>query len=352
MQQSRMGVVLCVLLVVNGIHGNEAFDLSTEPPEDAVGVSQQFSDWEKEREVALTDKELSVMNEVSSHVATRAKAKHAALKRTKAEVGMLEKQIEAKGDDVDEKLLDAQNEEAGARRATTQAEKTVVDEKYRSEPLTTDEDDNAKMGERMALAYQESTPRAAHEQAARIAQMEGDVHTRLKEYTDKYALRLAEPFGDRAKHKHRLSKLKDQFSQEFKSEASSQHSALSKLKKELNALKPQLTALQDDEQESRLLRIQYQIVSQKLKQLHMLNKVGGYPTVEHHQAKLTAMGKKAVKAMKNQLDSFTAKLQKTAREEQKAEETISAAAAADNKEALAIVSASTPEELTQELKSQ
>ena len=83
---------------------------------------------------------------------------------------------------------------------------------------------------------QESTPRAAHEQAARIAKMEGDlrtpvclridlqnltelckisgdVHTRLREYTNKFALRLAQPFEDRAKHKHKLSKLKDQFGQ-------------------------------------------------------------------------------------------------------------------------------------------
>merc|ERR1712028_199728 len=199
-----MEVVLCVLLVfaVDEIRADDALDLSAETPADASAASQQFSDWEAEREMAMTDKELSVMNEVSSHVATRAKHQHEALERTKANVDTLEKQIEVKGENVNEKLRDAQDEEKGAQQATNQAEKAVVEEKYRSEPLTTDEDDDAKMGERMALTYQESTPRAAHEQAARIAKMEGDVHTQLREYTHKFALRLAQPFGDRANHKH------------------------------------------------------------------------------------------------------------------------------------------------------
>jgi len=349
-----MEVVLCVLLVfaVDEIRADDALDLSAETPADASAASQQFSDWEAEREMAMTDKELSVMNEVSSHVATRAKHQHEALERTKANVDTLEKQIEVKGENVNEKLRDAQDEEKGAQQATNQAEKAVVEEKYRSEPLTTDEDDDAKMGERMALTYQESTPRAAHEQAARIAKMEGDVHTQLREYTHKFALRLAQPFGDRANHKHKLSKLKDQFGQEVKSEAGHQTAAIAKLKEELNRLKPQLATLRDDEHQSRLLRIQYKIVSQKMKQLHMLNEAGGYQTVDHKQEKLTAMGQKAVKNMKTQLDSFTAKLQKTAMEEQKAEETISPVAAADSKEAQSILSAATPEELTRELGSQ
>ena len=46
-----------------------------------------------------------------------------------------------------------------------------------------------------------------------LCKISGDVHTRLREYTNKFALRLAQPFEDRAKHKHKLSKLKDQFGQ-------------------------------------------------------------------------------------------------------------------------------------------
>ena len=76
-----MEVVLCVLLVfaVDEIRADDALDLSAETPADASAASRQFSDWEAEREMAMTDKELSVMNEVSSHVATRAKHQHEAL---------------------------------------------------------------------------------------------------------------------------------------------------------------------------------------------------------------------------------------------------------------------------------
>ena len=94
--------------------------------------------------------------------------------------------------------------------------------------------------------------------------------------------------------------------QEVKSEAGHETAAIAKLKEELNRLKPQLAALRDDEHQSRLLRIQactrtsavslvlmhwclqYKIVSQKMKQLHMLNEAGGYQTVDHKQVRTVA----------------------------------------------------------------
>jgi len=312
-------VVVALALAVAVTAVEESHDLSAGSLH-AASPSQQFSAWEKQREHDMTDRELSVLNEVSAHVATRAEQKHAALERTQQRVDSLGKQIEEKGELVDEKLNDAKDSENGARRATIRAERAVVEEKYSSDPLTEEQESNVKMGERIALTEEESTPREAHKQAERVARLEGDVRTRLHEYTTKFALRLAQPFGDRKAHQKKLSKLRGQFGNEVKHEAGQQVAAIKKLKQELDKLKPQLSALNDDEHESRLLRLQYQVVSQKMKQLKMLNKAGNYHTVEHHQAQLTAMGHHAVKQMKHQLDSFEARLAETARAERKAEE--------------------------------
>lgn len=235
------------------------------------------------------------------------------------------------------RLEAAKAEHTRARTAAESAERAVHLEKYGgAQPeLSPIEAAQFRLGRSMAERQMTFDPH-------RIAELEESVQAELTQYRKELGHGNKKMwFWPGLKARARRKKAaKESFRKASAEERRKQKQARNRLSRMITAMGPALAELQRSRHHAQLLKLRYQQVSEKLRQLTMLNKSGGFKSIRAHKAKLKKMAKKGVDKIERQLAAFKARLESSA---QQAEETPTEAET--SREAETILSATGPDQL-------
>merc|ERR1712072_875027 len=307
------------------------------------GITDAFKRWQADADSKRTDKELSVLREVSSRMRQSVTHKQGRLQRAKTEVGTLSENVKDRQEEEQENLTDAREAERVARENAERATHAITEEKYRRVPLTDKQKREVQEGTHMYLDAQEGI-KADHERARRIAELEADVAASLHKYkTGSSDEELMPPFSNERQGKSRLRSEQSKFKRVANHQEEAQRKKVEQLQQQFDALKPQMVALNEDEHVSRMLDLQYDIVNKKLTQLKMLNKYGGARSVEQEQGKIDRIGVEGSSETGSQLKTLASKLKATAEGVEQQE--LNPNAAAELHTAESILDAASPDQL-------